>query len=263
MRTAPAISWLGIDGQYSSGNYSGLYYSEIGEYPQSQETNTDIIAGITGEPDGKGYYTSIVNGSKYARKGTGPYTYFLVEPVRWLVIGNGISLNGMGFPNINGNGELNENQLLLISEKVLFKRTYTDYGSNQNWADTQLYNYLNQTIKNLMFSASNLISLGNFESKKLSDPITIYNSTFSILCYSNSNGDAYEQMYHWNTYCSVANVRKSAYTDYCGSVTHYWNRAYLPNINENYTINLSTGSTSEWKYRTNELGVRPLILINV
>jgi len=115
-------SILGL-AQYTSGNYSGLFYIDMGEYPQTQEINTEIISGITGEPDANNYYTSSVNGEKYARRGTDPnYTYYLVEPVRWLVIGN--SGTYADFPNKNFD-TLGSNQLLLISENLISASTYS------------------------------------------------------------------------------------------------------------------------------------------
>ena len=169
-------------------NYKGLYWIELGEYPQSQETNSTIISAMSTTVDSKGYYTSFANGKKYARKGTepnGPFTYYKVEPVRWLIIGNGSDLNGKGFPDKNdvreGYSDLLSNQMLLISEKVLFKYIYSNVGGPVYWTQSTLFDYLENDITGQIFSKSDLSLLGDFKETKTTTPDIFYTFKLSLL----------------------------------------------------------------------------------
>jgi len=253
------LEWLGVSGKYdatnTSGmtvNYIGLYYIDLGEYPQTQETDVDIIAGIIDTPDENGYYTSSVNEEKYARKGTSPnFTYYKVEPVRWLVIGNGSMFNDFDFPNLNYDG-FESNQLLLISEKILDAKIYhSSQSSNILWANTTIYNTHLPALKNLLFDDS--VNLGTFD-----DGLKLSLLSYDLSClYSN--------------YLTSTSRLKASRTSWTGSPTgneYYW----LKN-NKTYTVGSTPGGVKLiWNKDSPELSqllctyvscIRPIILLNL
>ena len=240
-------------------NYIGLYYFEFGEYPQSLH-GTTLPEGTNATPNEKGYYENPATGLKYAFKSP---NYYLVEPVRWLIVGNGSGLNGKGFPDKNGNdsADLASNQLLLLSERILFNRSYSSATDidRVRWADTELYNYLEQTVKNQIFSPTNLNVLGDFQNKKYNDSVTVYYSKLSLFIYPQL------ESHYFLTYCpdSNLNIRLCEFTNYAGSSANYLLR-YSHEISGGniYGINPSNGNVSVVSMKT-ALGVRPIIILNV
>lgn len=209
--------------KYTSGNYNGLYYIDFGEYPQSS-------AGVT-QPDNtifnavSGYYENSETNEKYELKSS---VYYKVEPVRWLIIGNGKNLTGL--PNLNFDG-LAENQLLLLSEKMLVNNQYhTSMLDGLKWKNSSNYLTSLPALKSKIFSDKELSLLGDIFEYSFND--VDYYSKISIL--------SYDMSFLYTNYCSIS-VSKCNYTPYCTQPRHdyYW----LRNV-ASYWGNYSQGTGS-------------------
>ena len=81
------LSIMGLGGKYTSGDFKGMYFIEMGRAPQNFAGTINTISAIeTGEywVDGNEYFTNTANPNiKYVKNGD---NYYLVEPVRWIVI---------------------------------------------------------------------------------------------------------------------------------------------------------------------------------
>ena len=243
-------------------NYIGFYYIDFGEYPQTSIGATLPNPAQTNQNLTTLYYEDSITGLKYGKNGS---NYYKVEPVRWLVIGNGNNLNNMGFPDKNdtreGITDLADNQLLLISEKVLFKYIYSNVGGPIYWTQSTLYDYFEATLENQIFENIDSNLLGDFKDTKTTTPEIIYTSKLSLLTYYTER-EREHRLFYYGTYCSGAGigVLKCSYTSYAGSNINYWLRWDL--IGENiWSANPSSGAFS-WYHRTATLGIRPIILLN-
>ena len=127
-----------------------VHYIEMGEYPQRYAgTTTEISATQQGT-----YYVDNDDGSKkYALKGS---NYYLVEPVRWIVIGvtNGVYSGGQHVLFTTGNQAENESSssgLWLYDEATnTFKYRTTTSGEWQNASEVLVlseYGLLRSTYK--------------------------------------------------------------------------------------------------------------------
>lgn len=237
-------------------NYKGLYYIDFGEYPQSS------IGASLPNPDETtlnsytSYYEDSITGLKYAFKSP---NYYLVEPVRWLVIGNGSGLNGKGFPDKNGNSgtDLTNNQLLLLSEKCIVTTKFNStYQSATQWSDSDLYGFL-LNMQNEIFSELEVDRLNDIDGHKL-----------SLLSHTSIP-------FVYNHYNEPLTLLKSYATQFCGSVDYnewylrmnayiggnHYARCYGIRLNDGVA---DTSSMTENRRMVSHIRyVRPIIVLNV
>ncbi|MDD3397478.1 MAG: hypothetical protein PHR96_02930 [Clostridia bacterium] len=239
-------SILGLS-QYTSGNYTGLYYTNLGEYPQSlygptQPDNT--VLNTTSS-----YYENSETGEKYKFKNS---NYYRVEPIKWVIIGG----DALGLPNSDS---LAENQLLMISEKCIetsIFHTPTSSSSYTAWTNSTLYSFLLAT-QNIVFSESEAEKLSNIDGHKLS--LLSYGATYS---------------FNYSNYNVPATLLKSTATGFCGSVGYTEWYLRMTTVNGStcksaaFGISLSSG-TIQTNTQSNEhlmtqiRYIRPIIVLNV
>ncbi|MDD4276206.1 MAG: hypothetical protein PHO33_04440 [Clostridia bacterium] len=197
--------------KYSSGNYSGLYYVDFGEYPQSEVGTTQPEGTVQVTPSPYGSNTFWVNnstGEKFVKKST---IYYKIEPIRWLIIGNGGNYNNLLNKNYD---ELTNNQFLLLSEKCLELNYYHSSYVNIAWRSSSMYSTILPNIKNQFFTIS--------EQEKLED---IYEGSASgVDYYSKFSLLSYDMAYLYTNYCTPNNL-KCEFTSWCSTanqVKRYW-----------------------------------------
>ncbi|MDD3397389.1 MAG: hypothetical protein PHR96_02475 [Clostridia bacterium] len=249
LRTAPAVSWL-IAGPYTTGNYTGLYYIDYGEYPQSLQGATLPNPAGTNQNPTTLYYEDSITGLKYSLKSG---NYYLVEPVRWLIIGNGSGLNDKGFPNKNFD-MLGQNQLLLLSEKAILQAQYNATTYNHlSWMNSAVYNKL-INYRNILFNESESTLLGTFNHDY---------SQLSLLSYDTS--------YNYLNYCP--NIESNPNPVLITQTTNYFSSVWYW-FAMNLTINGSYGEQCAYSvtcangvnkllYLHNTINLRPIIILNI
>ncbi|MDD3396947.1 MAG: hypothetical protein PHR96_00140 [Clostridia bacterium] len=249
LQTELPWEWLGVTGKYTSGSYNGLYYVDFGEYPQSLYGTTQPTGTIYNSTSG--YYENLETGKKYELYST---KYYNVEPVRWLVIGNGNNYNNanLGFPNINSDN-LASNQLLLFSEKIIAGSTYGS-GANVLWTNVSLYSTLSN-MKDKMFSPET--NLGTFDD---GSQLSILSSTMLSYKYSN---------YYSGALALALTCTKTSWATTIGFdlAEYYWlRRVQTSAVFSGYTYTdgarYTTGAVSEIR-TTYVAGIRPIIILNV
>ena len=174
---------------YDNDNTSNRYvhYIEMGEYPQSYAGTTSTISATQQGT----YYVDNNDGSKkYALKGS---NYYLVEPVRWIVIGvtNGVYEEGQGQHVLFTTGFQAENEssssgLWLYNEKTnTFKYRTTTSDAWQNAEEVLVlseYGLLHSTYKNTEYDASpyyNHFSQSDINKILNTNANSLYNTMFT------------------------------------------------------------------------------------
>ncbi len=144
---------------YDNSNTSNRYvhYIEMGEYPQRYVGTTSTISAT---PQGTYYVDNNDGSKKYALKGN---NYYLVEPVRWIVIGvtDGVYDGGehvLFTTGFQAENESSSSGLWLYNEKTnTFKYRKTTSGEWKNASEVLVlseYSLLHSTYKNTGYDSS-------------------------------------------------------------------------------------------------------------
>ena len=133
-------------------DYTDWDYVYFGSYPQSEVTDSAVIAAIEKAIAASGILTDSgrdvwIDGTKYRRIskkytnqdgkfGTGNYRYFKWERIKWKVL------------------EKNEDTLFVVADKALDCKDYHDDGGNITWEDCTLRSWLNEKFYHTAFDGN-------------------------------------------------------------------------------------------------------------
>ena len=194
-------------GQYTEGDYAGKYYIEMGTYPQTLLTDANIKANltlVTGETYtledttgaraecpvyqyGEDKYvqfnmTSSNNANQYSSfTNLQGEQYYLIEPVRWIVIGDG---NGNALPEGFDINATTLDSITVVSEKILVQQIFNPNSSHQtsagttayaDWENSQIRTFMNEVLLNDVFDEAEISYIQD------TDLTTTYRTTSRVI----------------------------------------------------------------------------------
>ena len=275
------LSIMGLGGKYTSGDFKGMYFIEMGRAPQNFAGTINTISAIeTGEywVDGNEYFTNTANPNiKYVKNGD---NYYLVEPVRWIVIAdeNFSTENGTFGIDYYSNIDLVQidktklsnipsRQIVVLSENILTTFSFTYHFNN--------YSSQMTSLRNGIFNSNEQILLNNFPYYTNLNKWGMGDLTenFSLLAgYSSSEN------FYYSTYLTTTDLRKASNTAYLdkaiskpSSYNEYWTRSRwasygsTPEKFSGYYLN-STGALIGQQIYGGDFpsqGIRPMIIVNL
>ena len=252
-------------GELEADHVSGMkYFVEMGEYPQSLYTGeTNALTQVTGETydidgstcnvytDGTDRYVEFtMSSSNNGYSSNSNYAsylgtkYYKIEPVRWIVIGQG---DGSALPSDFDIYNTTLDSLLVISENILVQQMFnplTTHTTSNNdtayadWEGSQIRTYMNGTLLDQLFDETqqSLLQSTTLTTTYLNTSGTITNITTTgdklfNLAISRQNGVDYSDTYladllnndttvqYGNTYSSL----RATATDMARATGVYYN----------------------------------------
>jgi len=262
-------------GKYTSGAYSGMFYIEMGEAPQSFAGTTSTINATETVPnktwiDGGNYYTDTNNPNiQYVKNGD---NYYLVEPIRWIIIadenytGTGGTLGVDYFSNTTIASQdrtkltaVASRQIVIVSEKLIANYLFGPYYDNYSTYMTDL--------RAKIFTASEIALLKTISySTYITNTYTPYNETFSLF-----RGRQVGENFYASTYLTAPALMKASETSYLSEETSnptdlsaYWSRSYYYGTSTSYHAGYITtdGTISNMYNPYSSIGIRPIFAID-
>ena len=271
--------------------FQGYKYIEMGKYPQTYKDNNTSITGYNDNDNSN----SVTTGDTYT-DASGEYYYqtkvnygtagwYKFEPIRWIIIGAGSDKTdtyGDG-ANIKVQGELDADQLLLLSEYGLEMHVFHNSSMNQ-FANSDLKTFLNGTFAERS-GLKDYICQNVGETNKLIakvTPKTTYadssnnkkydeGSSYNIFCLGYSNGNQTDT-YDVNSYLTTNSAPKKAiatgFAQTSGAYTssnycHWWLRSGLYDYSYSAYYVRNSGSVSTLNVDYSSGAVRPSFVLNL
>ena len=215
------FSALNIDGgKYTSGSYSGMYYIEMGNAPQSYAGTASTINATqqaTQWIDNNYYYRDINNPNiQYVFKDS---KYYKVEPIRWIIIADenyttdGGTLGIDYFSNTNLAtidrtllNNISLNQIVVVSEKLI---TNFSFDCNYTNCESQM-----RSLRNKVFTEDEQNLLKPVSLTTFRDAFTTLDENFSLMA-----GYETTENFYVSNYLATPALRQASNTAYLANAT--------------------------------------------
>ena len=263
--------------KYTSGIFADMYYLELGNAPQSYAGTTSTInATKTTDQwiDNNFYYIDNNDSSiQYVLKDE---NYYLVEPIRWIIIADenytgtggtfGIDYFSKTSLATHDRAKLTDialNQIVIMSEKLLTSFTFNYNFGNYSSKMTPFLDKIFTANEQILLETISLSTLNGYN-------LSTYTSKIALLA-----GNHPSENFYISTYLTTSNSRKASQTAYLSKETtnpsyfnEYYMRSYYYDGSSSsrriYYVDASGTLLGEGEMSTHPLrGIRPIVVLTV